>query len=202
MKKTGVFIKFFFIFAIGCSSGWLLEVIFRRFFSKSNKARKWIDPGFLNGPWLPLYGFGLCILYLLSHLEPYFGGLGWLGYPLLFLTMAISMTTIEYLAGHLSRKHLRTKLWDYSEEWGNIDGLICPKFSLFWTILGAIYCFFLHKPLSIIINAALQSTFFTFVLGIYLGVFLFDLSLSCSIPDRLKSIRIFEKVQKRIGRSS
>ena len=39
-----------FIFFIGSLAGWLLELIFRRFFSKANPTRKWINPGFLVGP--------------------------------------------------------------------------------------------------------------------------------------------------------
>lgn len=52
-----------FIFFIGSLAGWLLELIFRRFFSKANPSRKWINPGFLVGPYLPLYGFSLCVVY-------------------------------------------------------------------------------------------------------------------------------------------
>ena len=57
-----------FLFFAGCLIGWGIEVIFRRF-EPNNKARKWINPGFLIGPYLPLYGFGLCTLYLLAGLE-------------------------------------------------------------------------------------------------------------------------------------
>jgi len=44
-----------FLFFAGCLIGWGIEVIFRRF-EPNNKARKWINPGFLIGPYLPLYG--------------------------------------------------------------------------------------------------------------------------------------------------
>ena len=53
-----------FLFFIGCFLGWGLEVLYRRF-SPANVSRRWINPGFLVGPYLPLYGFGLCALYLL-----------------------------------------------------------------------------------------------------------------------------------------
>ena len=47
---------------------WVLELFFRRFFSTSNPERKWINPGFCTGPYLPIYGSGLCVLYLLASL--------------------------------------------------------------------------------------------------------------------------------------
>ncbi|MGN0035225.1 MAG: hypothetical protein ACI364_05820 [Coriobacteriales bacterium] len=34
-----------------------MELFFRRFISSNNPQRKWINPGFLAGPYLPLYGF-------------------------------------------------------------------------------------------------------------------------------------------------
>ena len=54
------------LFAVGSFLGWGLEVLFRGCVSK-----KWINPGFLTGPYLPIYGFSLCVLYLLTMLEEY-----------------------------------------------------------------------------------------------------------------------------------
>ncbi|MDE7431059.1 MAG: putative ABC transporter permease, partial [Lachnospiraceae bacterium] len=64
-----IFLELAFLFFMGSLSGWGLEVIFRRFFSDANPERKWINPGFLAGPYLPLYGFSLCALFLLAHIK-------------------------------------------------------------------------------------------------------------------------------------
>ena len=45
-----------------------MELLWRRF-NRANKTRKWINPGFMAGPYLPIYGFGLCTLYLLASME-------------------------------------------------------------------------------------------------------------------------------------
>lgn len=63
-----LFLTIAFLFFIGSMAGWVIEVVFRRFFSSANPERKWINPGFLSGPYLPLYGFSLCVLFLLSLL--------------------------------------------------------------------------------------------------------------------------------------
>lgn len=60
-----LFLTIAFLFFIGSMAGWVIEVVFRRFFSSANPERKWINPGFLSGPYLPLYGFSLCVLFLL-----------------------------------------------------------------------------------------------------------------------------------------
>lgn len=52
-----LFLTIAFLFFIGSMAGWGIEVVFRRFFSSANPERKWINPGFLSGPYLPLYGF-------------------------------------------------------------------------------------------------------------------------------------------------
>lgn len=65
-----LFLMLAFLFCIGSVLGWGLEVIFRRFFS----AHHWVNPGFLVGPYLPLYGSSLCVLYLLAMLEPLMPG--------------------------------------------------------------------------------------------------------------------------------
>ncbi len=64
-----LFLTIAFLFFIGSMAGWVIEVVFRRFFSSANPERKWINPGFLSGPYLPLYGFSLCVLFLLSLLN-------------------------------------------------------------------------------------------------------------------------------------
>lgn len=63
-----LFLSLAYLFFIGSVLGWILELFFRKYFSGSNPEHKWINPGFCTGPYVPLYGFGLCILYLLVSL--------------------------------------------------------------------------------------------------------------------------------------
>ena len=54
-----MFLTLAFLFFIGSVIGWILELFYRRMIS----SKKWINPGFLVGPYLPLYGFRfVCIL--------------------------------------------------------------------------------------------------------------------------------------------
>lgn len=61
-----IFLYLAYLFFLGSLAGWVMEVLFRKFFSDSNPEHKWINPGFCVGPYVPLYGFGLCFLYLLA----------------------------------------------------------------------------------------------------------------------------------------
>ena len=186
-SNMSVLLKLSFLFSIGCSAGWVIELLFRRFFSNENPERKWINPGFLSGPWLPLYGFGLCLLYLLADLEQYIAGNGWSKKAFLFLTMAICMTAIEYIAGIFSIKVLKVHLWDYSGEWGNLQGIICPRFSLFWTVLGAVYYFLIHPNILLALDWLSKNLTFSFAIGFYFGFFTVDVIYSCHLLSKLRN---------------
>ncbi len=126
-----------FLFFIGSVSGWVTELLFRRFVSSANPERRWINPGFCTGPYLPLYGSGLCLMYLIASLEDFHIIQNpVLNKAVLFILMALCMTAIEYIAGIVILKKTKVRLWDYTNEWGNIQGIICPKFSLIWALLG------------------------------------------------------------------
>jgi len=111
-------------FSIFSFVGWLIECSY--FFIKE---KKFINRGFLYGPFVPLYGFGALTVYLISYL---------LKNQSIFLTIFISWIIciiIEYIGSLLLEKLYSIKLWDYSSEFLNINGRICLKYSLYWLFL-------------------------------------------------------------------
>ena len=175
------------IFLLGSVSGWVLEVFFRRYISYANPERKWINPGFCTGPYLPIYGFGLCIMYLIAQLEkytlienPYWNKIS------LFLAMTICMTVIEYIAGIICIKVGKVRLWDYTREWGNIQGIVCPKFSLIWAMLGALYYFLIHPHILDAVRWLSQNLAHSFLIGMFYGIFIIDVVHSFNLIAKLK----------------
>lgn len=183
-----LFLTLAFLFSIGSSAGWILEVFFRRFYSKNNPERRWVNPGYLRGPWLPVYGFGLLSLYLLSELSSFFAFRGILSGILLVFIMTVSATVVEYLSGIFSKRVLHVSLWDYSSEWGNLDGVICPKFTLFWLIISAIYYYFLHLPLRALISSAKALPLAILILGVYLGLIFVDVIITAGLSERSRKL--------------
>lgn len=102
------------------------------------------------------------------------------------LTMAVCMTAIEYVAGILSLKIINVRLWDYSNEWGNVQGIICPKYSLIWALLGAVYYFFIHPHILEALAWLSQNLAFSFVIGLFFGVFIIDAANSVNLVAKLK----------------
>ncbi len=171
-----------FLFITGSMLGWVTEVLFRRFFT----AKKWINPGFLTGPYLPLYGFGIAGLFALSFL-PIYTGHPWLDAVIIILIMGVTMTLIEYIAGLIFIKGMKIKLWDYSNRWGNIQGIICPLFSLFWLLVSAFYYFVIRLYVIDAVIWFVEHIEFSFIVGLFLGVFFVDLGHSLNISAKIRT---------------
>lgn len=180
-----------FLFFCGSLVGWGLEVVFRRFFSGANPSRRWINPGFLTGPYLPLYGFSLCILYILAECEKYIpiDSTFWRK-SLLFIFMALCITFVEYLAGLVFIKGLKTKLWDYSDKKYNIQGIICPLFTFFWWVLSAIYYFFIHHSILSSLDWLSHNLSFSFFVGFFYGIITIDISNALQVVMKIKQFAI------------
>ena len=182
-----VFLSLAYLFFIGSLLGWVLELFFRKFFSPGNPEHKWINPGFCVGPYVPLYGTGLCIMYLMARLTD-ITKLGDTvpGTVLVVILMGAMMTLIEYIAGILLLKFMSLRLWDYSKRPGNINGLICPLFSIIWTALGAAYYFLVHPHILDALKWLSENLAFSFVIGYFFGVFTIDVVYSANIVTKLR----------------
>ena len=108
-------------------------------------------------------------------------------YFVMFFIMALVMTLIEYLVGLLSIHVMGIRLWDYSHCWGNIQGIICPLFSLYWAVGGALYYFLIHPHILNALEWLSQNLAFSFVIGMFFGVFTIDFIHSANLVAKLKA---------------
>lgn len=51
---------------------------------------------------------------------------------------AIIITSVEFISGCILNLCLGLNIWDYSENFGNILGQICPKHTIYWFLLSSI----------------------------------------------------------------
>ena len=169
-----MFFELAFLFMVGSIGGWIQEVFFRRFFSM----KKWINPGFLSGPYLPMYGCGTVLLFAACFIPlPKWG---------LTLLLTCALTLLEYITGRIFIQGMKIKLWDYSNRWGNIQGIICPLFSLFWGIIAAIFIYFLFEPLQVAAVWAAENRWMLLLIGIFYGVFVTDLCVSFNVSWKIR----------------
>lgn len=178
-----IFLTLTFLFAVGSMSGWGIEVIYRRYVSQKH----WVNPGFLTGPCLPLYGFSLCILHLLAEMENKITvDTEWLKKSILFALMAIAITALEYMVGSIMISFAHVRLWDYSECRGNIRGIICPQYSFYWMLLSAMYYFLIHPHIMDALDWLSHNLTFSFGIGFFYGIFVIDVAYSSHIIIRIR----------------
>lgn len=152
-------IKLTFLFMCGTIFGWCIELLWRRYFGL---AKRWINPGFLNGPWLPLYGFGTIVLYFLSSLK--------IDIVYLIPIFLLSLTTLEFFTGLFFLNFFKIRLWDYRQKKLNIMGLVCPFYSFLWTLIGTFFYYLIYPVLKENIVSLLIRYDLVFFVGIFLVV--------------------------------
>ena len=179
--KLYYFLYFFFIYAF---IGWCLEVSYAFY-----KSRKFINRGFLFGPYCPMYGIGSIMLaYSLQQIVQ--------NTLLLFVLCVIICSLIEYATGFVLEFIFGDSWWDYSEDAFNLKGRICLKFSLLWGALSVIFLKVIHpfvKNSEIILN----NGYVTLLLNLLLLLFSFDflLTLFCLIYGKFKFEGLHSKFQ-------
>ncbi len=169
----GMFIfKYLFIFAFFSVVGWFLELIYR-----SYKSKKIINPGFMNGCVVPLYGCGAVIMTVVCKLTN--------NLVLLFFVAMFLLTTLEFVTGIFLEKLFHLKLWDYTRYKLNYRGLICVRFAIIWGLFALIYKVFIYEFLIGLSNTVYDSKIYLFLLGIYTGIFLVDLGATINLLNRI-----------------
>ena len=178
-----VFLVLTFIFFSGSLIGWGIEVFWRRFTAKE---KKWVNPGFLTGPYLPIYGLSLCVLFCLSFIKVPLVENPIVQKLILFVLMAICITAMEYIGGLVFIKGMRIQLWDYSDKWGNVGGLVCPEYTFYWWVLSAVYYFFIHPQILEWLYWFTNHLTFCLVIGYFYGVLTLDLCYTFNLSAKIK----------------
>ena len=114
--------ELFYYFCWWSVFGWFLEVVVRTLETGGFENR-----GFLNGPFCPIYGFGVTIItHILEPIQDNFF--------ILYISSSLICTSFELLVGILMQKIFHTKWWDYSHEKFNYKGFICLRIALLWGV--------------------------------------------------------------------
>ena len=112
------------LFFASAMLGWLMEVI-----CKLIQFHRFINRGFLLGPWCPIYGFGaVLVTVLLSRFAEH---------PLAVFALAMVVCgTLEYLTSYAMEKLFHARWWDYSQKRFNLNGRVCADTLIPFGLLG------------------------------------------------------------------
>lgn len=100
---------------------------------------KFINRGFLIGPYCPIYGWGAIAITILLKRYTYD--------PLvLFIMSTLVCSIIEYFTSYFMEKKYHARWWDYSSKKFNINGRICLETLIPFGILG-LFIMYVTNPM-------------------------------------------------------
>lgn len=149
--------ELFLLFTIYSFIGWMCESIYC-----SVLAGTFINRGFLNGPFCPIYGVGA--LLVVKLLAPFSENLA-----VLYLASVVVTSVLEYVTGFLLEKLFHTKWWDYSHRRFNLQGRVCLGNALLFGVMGVIVTHRIHP--SILRLLAQLPADWSLALAIALGIY-------------------------------
>lgn len=175
-------------------AGWIMETV-----SVSIQKRKFVDRGFLIGPYCPIYGTGVVAITVL--LKKYSDDV-----VATFFMSIIICGILEYMTSYFMEKIFKARWWDYTNRKFNINGRVCLQNLVIFGILGT-FIVFVANPFLIKYINMIPITTLHIILGIFSFIFLLDTIVSYKLIFELKdisrelkdnTIEISEKVKKRI----
>ena len=150
---------YFLLFMLYSFIGWCMEVT-----GKLIQYKRFINRGFLVGPYCPIYGTGaILITFLLNRYtnDPF----------VLFIMAILVCGTLEYLTSYFMEKIYHARWWDYSQRKFNINGRVCLNTIIPFGLLGLFIMYvsnpFLIKHIESLPEVWLNGLFWT-ILVIYL----------------------------------
>ena len=125
-------VLYFFIY---CFIGWIWETAY-----VSLKSGHFENRGFMNGPFLPIYGSGAIIMLFVSL--PVKNSV-----ILVFIFGSIAATLLELFTGMAMESLFHVRYWDYSYRKIQYKGHICLVSSIAWGLFSCLLVYFIHKPI-------------------------------------------------------
>ena len=171
------FTTWLFFFYFYCFLGWVWETCY-----VSVCQAKWVNRGFLHGPFLPIYGSG-AIVVLLFTLPFRTNAI------LVFFVGMASATLLEYFTGVAMERLFHVRYWDYSSKPLNLNGHICALSSLAWGVFSVILTLYGHNPAERFVLSQNRNLLevLTFFLTVYLSV---DMAQSVREAVNLKELLV------------
>lgn len=186
-------IKWLFFFYFYCFFGWIFESAY-----VSLRSKKFVNRGFMRGPFLPIYGSGAIMMLVVSM--PFQDNIF-----LTYIAGCIGATVLELVTGVAMEALFKVRYWDYSNQKFNYKGHICLSSTIAWGFLTIFMTEFLHKVVEKIISfiPAMTINVVTVIVTVYIII---DFTLSFKAAMDLRDILVglekakqeMERIQKRL----
>lgn len=165
--------QYILLFFVSAVLGWLMEVV-----CKLIEFHRFINRGFLIGPYCPIYGVGSVILS--AALTRYADS------PVLVFLMAVLICgTLEYATSYVMEKLFHARWWDYSQRRFNINGRVCANTLIPFGLLGLVMIY-LIKPFLFDLFAQIPPRWLDTLCIVLTAGLLADVAVSTTILGKIR----------------
>ena len=180
------FTELLFFFFIYCFLGWIIESTY-----VSLHEKKFVNRGFMHGPFIPIYGFGAMALLLV--------GTPLLKWPVaVFFAGLLTASVLEYVTGTVMEAVFKVRYWDYTGKFMNINGHVSLFTSICWGALSCVEDYWLQKPL-VALKDRLPKEVLSWIVTAISVYFVVDLTLSFKAAFDMRALIIkMEKAREEL----
>lgn len=169
--KDKIFL-YIFIFLIGSIVGFIYEEFFYFIFENTLEKR-----GFLYGPYLPVYGFGVVLMVVfLKRFKKN---------PLVVFLLAMIVTgVLEYFTGYILWELYHKMWWTYEGLFLNIGNYVCLRSVLTFAV-GGIFLIYVIEPLVCLFVSKMSKSRMLTCSLVIVSLFVFDFVLTLLFRNTL-----------------
>jgi uncharacterized membrane protein len=144
--------------------GWLWETPWVSF-----RLKKYVNRGFLNGPYIPIYGCAVVTIILSMVIFKDVDTSKWYFVIIQMIYMALVTALWEFVTSWVLEKLFHTRWWDYSSHKFNIQGRVSLYVSVFFGIGGYVLWRFVLPPFEWVFDNTSDLTMIITLSGFYIA---------------------------------
>ncbi len=169
--------EMFLLFIIYAFLGWIVEII-----NNVVVFKKFVNRGFLIGPYCPIYGVGglIATIFLTKYKESII---------VLFVMSMFLFALLEYFTSYLMEKLFKARWWDYTDYRFNINGRICLETLIPFGLLGCFAIYVVNPIIFSIFNMTNIVVLRIIALVIFI-IFIIDFTVSLKIINSFKDTAV------------
>lgn len=169
--------EMFLLFIIYAFLGWIVEII-----NNVVVFKKFVNRGFLIGPYCPIYGVGglIATIFLTKYKESII---------VLFVMSMFLFALLEYFTSYLMEKLFKARWWDYTDYRFNINGRICLETLIPFGLLGC-FAIYVVNPIIFSIFNMTNIVFLRIIALVIFIIFIIDFTVSLKIINSFKDTAV------------
>lgn len=164
------------LFFLAACAGWCMEVTL-----KFIQYRRFINRGFLIGPYCPIYGWGVVAITVV--VGGFIGREGTIGET--FLAGFFLCGALEYFTSWYMEKLFHARWWDYSQKRFNINGRVCASNLLAFGVMG-VFVVKVLKPFAFGLFAKIPPVWLDAITITLTALLIADVAISAGVLTKIR----------------